>query len=181
MSWVWVQRWLSWVQVSTMHWTQLMTTSVVLIKLKLNFSFLFLLRTSRQKLCTRHTSVRQMMLWSCQHVKCPHGRRRNRQEEVGCFVVQVLLNPKWLSLVSFMQSTMRFGGGQVFQQANGNALSRMVHWTSLRWCDSYVSCSPCFFLFSSRLCLTCQCGASVLTDRTTFRSNLDPDALTWYP
>ena len=58
--------------------------------------FLFFRRisTSPQKLCTRHTSVRQMMLSSCQHVKCPRGRRRNCQEEVGCFTVKVLLNPK---------------------------------------------------------------------------------------
>ncbi len=31
-----------------------------------------------------------MVLWRWQHVKCPHGRRRNCQEEVGCFAVQVL-------------------------------------------------------------------------------------------
>ena len=30
----------------------------------------------------RHTSVSQMMLWSCQHVKCHHTRNRTCQEEV---------------------------------------------------------------------------------------------------
>ena len=35
-------------------------------------------------------------------------------------------------------------------------VSRMVYWTSLRWCSSYVSYSPCILLFSNRLCVTWQ-------------------------
>ena len=42
------------------------------------------------------------------------------------------------------------------EKANTSSLSvsRMVYWTSLRWCVSYVSYSPCILLFSTRLCVT---------------------------
>jgi hypothetical protein len=76
--------------------------------------------TSPRKLCTWHTSERQMMFWSWQHLDSRHERSRNCKED---FVVWVLLSPKWLSLVRLMQSVMRFGGGQVFRKANVSALS----------------------------------------------------------
>ena len=111
-------------------------------------------RTSREVFRQKNmSSVRQMMLWSSQHLDRRHERSRNSQED---FVVWVLLRTKWLSLLRLIQSAMRFDGGQVFQKTNDSALSlpRMVYWTSLRWCDSYVSYSPCIILFSRRLCVT---------------------------
>jgi hypothetical protein len=99
-----------------------------------------------------------MMFWNWQHLDSCHDRRRNSQED---FVVWVFLSPKWLSLLSCMHSVMRFGGGQVFQKTNVSTLSRMTYWTSLRWCDSYVSYSPCILLFWSRLLVTWQLSSRV--------------------
>jgi hypothetical protein len=55
-------------------------------------------------------------------------------------------------------STTRFGGGQVFQKVNVSVLSvpRMVYWTSLRLCESYVSYSPSVLFLSIRMCATSQ-------------------------
>ena len=55
----------TWVQFSTMHWTQLMTTIVVLIKLKLNLSFFvfssncFFFYCSRNLLCHRKDASKE--------------------------------------------------------------------------------------------------------------------------
>ncbi len=120
-----------------------------------------------------------MMFWSWQHLDCPHERSRNSQED---FVVWALLSPKWLSLLSLMQSVMRFGDGQVFQKVNDSALSvpRMVHWTSLRWCVSYVTYSPCILLFSIRLRVTVETNVEQVFSRTGQLSevNLDPNSPT---
>ena len=96
-----------------------------------------------------------MMFWSSQHLECRQTRSRTSQED---FVVWVFLSPKWLSLLTLMQSVMRFGGSQVFQKTNASVLSvlGMVYWTFLRWCDRYVSYFPCILLFSNRLSVTCQ-------------------------
>ena len=85
--------------------------------------------------------------------------------------VQVLLSPKWVRLLSLLQSPTRFGCGQVFPKPNssGSPVSRMVYSTivwfychsrinvghqSLRSCDYYVYCSPCIFLTDSETHLT---------------------------
>jgi hypothetical protein len=96
----------------------------------------------------------------CFEDNTPRLSPRKNQTFSGGFRGVSALEPKWLSLLSFVQSAMRFAGGQVFQKANTSALSvsRMVsrYWKSLRWCGSYVSYSPCIFLFSTRLCVTWQ-------------------------
>ena len=52
------------------------------------------INTAPRKLCTRHTSLRQIMLSSRQHAKCRRARSRN-----WIFVVSVLLSLNRLSLV----------------------------------------------------------------------------------
>jgi hypothetical protein len=59
--------------------------------------------------------------------------------------------------------------------------TRMVYWTSLRWCGSYVSYSPCILLFFKQTAcdLTAEANVEQVFSRAGQLSevNLDPDAL----